>query len=169
LGDLIALIDPAPVSIGNRVWIDVNVNGVQDANEPPVAGVKVDLFDALGRLLAVAVTDASGQYYFSNDARRVGENNGSQVFGVAGMTPDATFVVRIDPSNFVSGGPLAGFLPTPTGVGLDASINSKGVLFAGGVNAFLVTGDPGTNDTTIDFGFFRFVSPFQLSKRFLIR
>ena len=38
IGDLEALCDPAPLEIGNRVWNDVNGNGVQDPGEPALAG-----------------------------------------------------------------------------------------------------------------------------------
>ncbi len=33
LGDLELLTDPAPVEIGNRVWLDSDRDGIQDANE----------------------------------------------------------------------------------------------------------------------------------------
>ena len=32
-------------SIGDRVWLDANGNGVQDAGESGMAGVTVELFD----------------------------------------------------------------------------------------------------------------------------
>jgi len=43
-----------PVSLGNRVWLDANNNGVQDAEEHGIAGIKVHLLDKNGN----AVTDA---------------------------------------------------------------------------------------------------------------
>ena len=36
LGDLELLCDQAPIEIGNRVWLDLNGNGVQDPDEPPI-------------------------------------------------------------------------------------------------------------------------------------
>ena len=74
LGDLEVLCDAPPVEIGNRVWQDTNSNGVQDAGEAPIAGVKVELFAEKVDLdtatpLATAITDTQGYYLFSNDMR----------------------------------------------------------------------------------------------------
>ena len=57
-----------PVSLGDTVWYDSNRNGVQDAGEAGVAGVKVTLLDASGNPVAgaTATTDANGHYQFSN-------------------------------------------------------------------------------------------------------
>ncbi|HXG46566.1 MAG TPA: SdrD B-like domain-containing protein, partial [Methylomirabilota bacterium] len=52
-------------AIGDRVWLDGNVNGVQDAGEPGIPGVTVKLMDCQGNILATTVTDASGNYLFS--------------------------------------------------------------------------------------------------------
>jgi protocatechuate 3,4-dioxygenase beta subunit len=52
-------------SLGDRVWLDANANGVQDTGEAGVAGVTVKLFDATGtQLLATTRTDADGRYAF---------------------------------------------------------------------------------------------------------
>ncbi len=53
-------------AIGDRVWFDANGNGTQDAGEAGMSGVKVNLFDASGTVVASATTDASGNYLFSN-------------------------------------------------------------------------------------------------------
>ena len=53
-------------SIGDRVWFDANGNGTQDAGEAGVCGVKVNLYNAAGAVVASATTDASGNYLFSN-------------------------------------------------------------------------------------------------------
>ncbi|WP_374359966.1 SdrD B-like domain-containing protein [Pseudoduganella danionis] len=56
-----------PASLGDKVWIDANRDGVQDAGEAGVAGVKVVLLDASGKPTgAVATTDASGNYSFND-------------------------------------------------------------------------------------------------------
>lgn len=49
-------------TIGDYVWEDLNKDGVQDAGEPPLAGVTVTLSGAAG---ATAVTDAAGAYLFT--------------------------------------------------------------------------------------------------------
>lgn len=53
-------------SIGDRVWNDVNRNGIQDAGELGLAGITVSLYDAANALIASTVTDAFGNYKFSN-------------------------------------------------------------------------------------------------------
>lgn len=54
-------------SIGDRVWNDVNKNGVQDAGETGVAGIVVTLFEgSTNKVLASTVTDGYGNYKFSN-------------------------------------------------------------------------------------------------------
>ena len=55
----------APVSIGDRVWIDVNADGVQDAGETNgLPGVTVTLYNASGDMLRHTVTGADGMYLF---------------------------------------------------------------------------------------------------------
>lgn len=53
-------------SVGSTVWDDLNANGIQDAGEPGLADVTVQLFDAADNLLAVTSTDALGNYSFAN-------------------------------------------------------------------------------------------------------
>ncbi|RRD49460.1 SdrD B-like domain-containing protein [Arachnia propionica] len=55
-----------PVSVGDFVWYDVNRNGLQDENEPPVADVTVSLREADGTELRSATTNAEGYYWFSD-------------------------------------------------------------------------------------------------------
>lgn len=55
----------APLAgIGNYVWEDIDHDGQQDANEPPIPNVTVNLKDAAGVVIATTVTDANGEYYF---------------------------------------------------------------------------------------------------------
>lgn len=62
-------------SLGDKVWHDLNGDGIQDAGEPGVAGVQVELFesdgttpasDAYGTPVAAQTTDANGNYKFVN-------------------------------------------------------------------------------------------------------
>ncbi len=58
----------APVgcgSIGNRVWEDLNGNGIQDANENGIPNVTVLLLRCTGDTLSQTLTDASGLYRFN--------------------------------------------------------------------------------------------------------
>lgn len=56
---------PAPLQLGDFVWVDENGNGVQDACEQPLPNLTVNLFDGTGTLLAEAVTDSRGHYHFT--------------------------------------------------------------------------------------------------------
>ncbi|HOX04248.1 MAG TPA: SdrD B-like domain-containing protein, partial [Verrucomicrobiota bacterium] len=56
----------APVNaIGDRVWLDEDGDGAQDAGEAGLANVVVELRDLAGALIASTVTDAEGNYLFS--------------------------------------------------------------------------------------------------------
>ncbi|HMT35555.1 MAG TPA: SdrD B-like domain-containing protein, partial [Chitinophagaceae bacterium] len=61
------LTTPIIAGLGNYVWHDVNINGLQDAGEPGVAGVLVTLDDASGTVvLSSNVTDGNGAYSFTH-------------------------------------------------------------------------------------------------------
>ncbi|WP_420631305.1 SdrD B-like domain-containing protein [Candidatus Leptofilum sp.] len=61
--DAVATINPTG-TIGDIVWNDMDGDGVQDASEPGIPNVAVELYDGSGDLVATAVTDASGNYLF---------------------------------------------------------------------------------------------------------
>ncbi|WP_181773936.1 DUF7850 domain-containing protein [Amycolatopsis pittospori] len=56
---------PAIDEIGEFVWNDVDRNGLQDAGEAGIAGVKVTLKDASGTAVGTLTTDAGGKYRFA--------------------------------------------------------------------------------------------------------
>lgn len=151
VGDLTALIAAAPVEIGNRIWLDDDRDGQQDAGEAPIAGVTVRLYAADGSLVATTTTDAQGNYVFSSAP---GSTPGH---GVA-LAPDTDYTVRLDrPEDFAAGGPLANLFPTTSGAGGDSSVDSDGVAESPvSVAARVRTPAPGAADHTFDFGF---VSP----------
>jgi protocatechuate 3,4-dioxygenase beta subunit len=127
LADLETVCNQAPVQIGNRVWHDLNGDGIQDPGEPPIAGVTVRLYDSAGTLVGTALTDANGEYYFSSvlvepaDGRPIlgfdfdANWNLVTVYGPVdaqggGLDPGATFTVRFDnPVDYAPGGPLHGY------------------------------------------------------------
>jgi hypothetical protein len=56
-------------TIGDFVWDDVNGNGCQDAGEPGIPGVTVNLYagcSPAGALIASTNTDSNGKYLFGN-------------------------------------------------------------------------------------------------------
>jgi len=49
-------------SLQGRLFFDYNGNGIQDGEEPPVAGALVQLKDSTGTVIAETLTDSSGDY-----------------------------------------------------------------------------------------------------------
>ncbi|HEU4328101.1 MAG TPA: SdrD B-like domain-containing protein [Roseiflexaceae bacterium] len=98
--------------IGDRVWLDVDADGVQDAGEVGLAGVRLQLLDAQGTVLATVTTDAAGNYAFYVD-------------------PFKPYTVRIDPAQ-AGTGPLAGLRVTAQNAGgddgTDSDANSQGEI-----------------------------------------
>lgn len=55
-----------PAALGDKVWLDANKNGIQDSDEPGIAGVTLKLYNCDNTLSATTVTDANGNYSFTN-------------------------------------------------------------------------------------------------------
>lgn len=52
--------------LGDFVWNDVNMNGIQDNGELGIPEIKVDLLDCSGNLITSTTTNAMGYYSFDN-------------------------------------------------------------------------------------------------------
>ena len=139
LGGLEAFCPPAPIEIGNRVWYDVNRNGVQDPGEEVGDGVTVNLYDTSGNLVATTITNGDGEYLFTSLNDNVEFNT--------------DYVIRLDnPADYAPGGPLFEWFLTGDNEGPNQRDSD-----ASTVNNFpqisLTTGNPGDNNHTYDFGF----------------
>lgn len=57
-----------PGSLGDFVWEDMDADGIQDAGEPGVEGVTVELYEGCGGTVPIATTatDANGNYLFTD-------------------------------------------------------------------------------------------------------
>ena len=80
LGDFRLICDEVLTEIGNYAWLDTDGDGLQDACEPPLAGLAVKLYrkDAAGGapvLIATDTTDATGNYYFSSAGAATGDDD----------------------------------------------------------------------------------------------
>ncbi len=61
------LIPPPPVcSIGDKVWFDTNMNGIQDQGENGIQNILVKLLDCNGNILDSTLTDNNGNYRFDS-------------------------------------------------------------------------------------------------------
>lgn len=137
LGDIEALCDPAPIQIGNVVWIDADSDGVFDPGETPVSGVTVTLLNSSGTVVSTTTTNSAGEYLFSN------------------LTPDTDYVVKLmTAADFATGGALSGYTVTSKDAGSKDGIDSDASLDDDSYPEIaLTTGRPGDNNHTYDFGF----------------
>jgi len=125
-------------SIGDYVWHDRGhsqthpVNGIQEDGEPGIAGVKVELDNAMGNLVDTTTTDSTGFYLFTD-------------------VPPGTYRVKIASSNFASGNVLAGWYASPRNRGGNDELDSDGDETN---HEAVVTLAPLESNRTIDFGFF---------------
>lgn len=113
-------------SLGDYVWSDFNRDGVQDAGEPPIAGVQVYLLDQNGMRIDSTTTDAAGFYQFTD------------------LTPGIPYAVE-----FIT--PM-GYFPTGQDQGADDTKDSDADPMTGQTQQ--VTLPPGENNPTLDAGFF---------------
>ena len=164
-GNLVILSDPAPVEIGNRVWRDSNSNGVQDPGEPVLASIRVRLFNSSNVLIATAVTDSNGEYYFvsgaaadANTTDNIGNVNGQ-------ILTNTAYQIRLDnPANYLTGQPLFGLNATQanqtTQLGDDDSSDSDALSVTNPAGSpagifpviSFTTGGAGSNNHTLDIG-----------------
>ena len=57
---------PTTHNIGDKVWEDLNKDGIQDDNEPGISNVKVTLTDSDGNVVDTRKTDDKGNYLFED-------------------------------------------------------------------------------------------------------
>jgi hypothetical protein len=167
VGDIELLCDPAPIEIGNRVWRDLNANGIQDPDEPPLAGVTVQLVDtATGTVVGTATTDANGEYYFN--ASNVPDGDVASAGAQPGIKPNTNYIIRIP--NVAGATPQAALLNvTPTVANSNGNSvagsgdtsndpitdvrDSDGVVNGNNLDIAYNSGAAGNNNHGLDFGF----------------
>ncbi len=117
-----------PAEIGDKVWYDNNNDGIQDAGEPGVANVTVNLFDENDQLVGTTQTDTNGEYLFPN------------------LTP-GVYYIQFDINTLPTG-----YQPTAKDSGSNDAADSDGDPFTG--KTIRTTLDPGESDRTWDFGIY---------------
>ena len=147
LGDVELIIPPTPIEIGNRVWLDSNRNGIQDANEEPLLNVKVELYKGScgsGDKVGEIYTDANGEYYFG------GAQNSGLVNGYS-LEPKTNYQICISLND-----------PVISDKNVTVAKNDEDNRDSDGDNGVLnsnystidyTTGDYGENNHNLDFGF----------------
>ena len=148
-GDVEAVCLAEPTyQVGNRAWVDTDMDGIQDPSEPVLAGLPIALYDADGNLLATTVTDANGQYLFSGPETQMGAEMwqpntdrlkpGDEifiVFGTDGLGNDVfdtnTNELTVDGATFTVTDPNEGEGGNPDANDSDASLTVPGTPRAG--------------------------------------
>jgi hypothetical protein len=133
-------------NLGDRVWLDKDGDGVQTAGEPGIAGVTVHLLDVNGAIVASTVTDATGEYVFNSLAN--------------GFLANTSYTVVLPAQTA-----LSPYLPTLPLAGGDRGADSNGAARGDAIVFTLITGPPGTDDRSVDFGF---VEVFGLGDRVFV-
>ncbi|MBN8589354.1 MAG: DUF11 domain-containing protein [Rhodothermia bacterium] len=146
LGDIELLGVPAPIEIGNRVWLDTDNDGVQDAGEAGISGVQVQLLKGT-TVLATATTNSDGNYIFSN---ATGTNTTSFKYGLAQLMPNMAYTVRFPTTTTVAG---TTYNLTTAAAGSNRLIDSNAP--ANGEVTILATDIPvsGANNHSFDVGY----------------
>ena len=99
LGDVELLPSPAPIEIGNRVWLDADNDGIQDPGEAGISGVQVQLIKS-GTTISTVTTDANGNYIFSS---ATGTDATGKDYGITQLVPNMAYTVRFPTTATVSG------------------------------------------------------------------
>jgi hypothetical protein len=118
-----------PASLGDRVWLDTNANGIQDPGEPGTPGVTVNLFStcpAGATPVATMQTDASGLYLFT------------------GLTPGSYMVQFVRP---------AGYSSSPANQGADDAADSDADPETGMTGCYTLAA--GETNLTLDAGLYQ--------------
>ncbi len=164
IGDLELLCDAPPIEIGNRVWLDKDKDGIQDANEAGIANVSLNLYadfdiDGVpdGAILGTATTAANGTWYFN--AANVTDGDPNVTGNQAGPQPDKNYIVRVAASDWTAGAGVADLLNltlTQQNIGgagqPDVRDNDAGLV--GTIPQItILTKGAGENNHTFDMGF----------------
>lgn len=110
-------------TIGDRVWNDLNADGIQDANELGLADIEVRLRDGTSLVVSTVLTDSNGNY------------------GFAGMTAGPYSLEVVVPS---------GYFVTAKDQGTDYATDSDFDPFTAWTEQFVY--DPAVTDLSIDAG-----------------
>ncbi|MBO0933225.1 Ig-like domain-containing protein [Fibrella aquatilis] len=157
LGDIeLACAQAQYIELGNRLWKDANRNGVQDADEQPMAGVQLQLYKG-PTLVASTTTNAAGEYYFSTLlGHTILPNTTYNILFGAGQFNSTTQEMTVGGNKYKLTTPDVGQGSNPEQNDSDADPNVLSTALGarpGGVPQIVVTtGDYGFVDHSFDAG-----------------
>lgn len=132
-----------PIQIGNRVWRDVDNNGVQDAGEPALSNIVVQLKGPGVPANTTVLTGANGEYYFPNAS---GSNTVGFVYSLTGLTSGGSYSLCFPTSasaGVLSLSPKANSATGSNADAIDTDVNAAGVIS-------FTLGQAGENNFTYD-------------------
>ncbi|MCU0468547.1 MAG: hypothetical protein MUF58_08090 [Arcicella sp.] len=146
IGDIELLNPPAPIEIGNRVWKDIDKDGIQDPSESPLVGVTIVLYDSNNVAVDTTTTDANGNYSFSS-------------LTDPDVLPNTTYkikIVNLGTNISVKGLSLLDVTIAPnetSGINTGLTLANNDAFVQNGLPTInITTGDYGQNNHTYDFG-----------------
>ncbi|MBS0344391.1 MAG: hypothetical protein JSS56_28135, partial [Proteobacteria bacterium] len=135
--DQATIIETKAAKLGDHVWHDRDLDGIQDAGEEGIAGATVEL-----------VRDANGDGQITNDeilAKTTTDTNGNYSF--KGLTPGLDYqVLFVSPDGYDAASPRQSDGSSASGVNSDGRLSDVIVL------------KPGEYNATIDSGFYKYAA-----------
>jgi hypothetical protein len=125
----------AKATMGDRVWYDVNTNGIQDANEQNIEGVVVSAFSVSGTMLWQDVSNKDGKFYMDGLSK-------------------GDYYLQFDPPS--------GYTFTAPNIGLREDVDSDVDGANGPRTTALFKVDPGQHQPDVDAGLVGGVLPIEL-------
>jgi hypothetical protein len=118
----------SPYLLGDTVWLDENGNGVQDADEPGIPGVKINLLNPDS--LVTIDTVVTGDSGLPNWVACTLHNTGLDTLGLYchGADLPGDYLLQIAPENFQPGGALEGLASTTGGESQTDTVTDDNVL-----------------------------------------
>ncbi|MGL5081110.1 MAG: DUF4347 domain-containing protein, partial [Microcoleaceae cyanobacterium] len=139
---------PQTTVFGDRIWIDIDADGIQDAGEPGIPnGVTVELYEVGGVTPVAITTTTNGEFLLS--------------VPTAAFNPNTGYEIRLVATDFGAGALLENYVlspaDAPTGVapGTSDTIDSDAVLVGAIPVITFTSGDFGQNNYNLDIGLFR--------------
>ena len=160
LGDIELTQDVPPLEIGNYVWLDMDMDGIQDADETALVGVTLELWvdtDGDGvadTKVAETTTDANGNYLFSDNGPNVYGTEDWSFTAANEVQPFTAYEIRV-PTTVSTGGAIGSLTTTDAETTTDNSprtdIRDSDASPAGVIA--LTTGGDGAINHGFDVGF----------------